>query len=237
MGLSRWNGSAYEAVDLSRANVSDTPTAAWIWDGSAYVQVWPEFTPVTIFDDFNEAADLNNYTITGGALGITSGAVGISGTTDGERLMRRTTAPVELASDDVYVKAVMSTNATRNTSLVFRLSSDFTRYVALNLINGTAYMQRVTAAGAIWDVGGAPGTPNGFGLTTTSGITIEIVATAADNRYRVWRNGSLIFNEVDTVPAAMGAGFRGVGLRFNRSGFANSPRINEMTWADYTNQI
>ena len=194
--------------------------------------IWPSFTPVTIFDTF-EAESVPLYVKTGAELSM-DGSVGIAGgfPSAGERTLRRTGAPSELAGDDVYIKAVMGTNGNQNTSIVFRLNDTYDRYVALNMINGTSYLQRIKPDGSWTDIN-----TGGTSLTTTAGVTIEILATAADNRYKVWRNGSLVINVVDPTPANKGPGYRGVGLRFTRTGFSNSPRINEMTWADYTNQI
>ena len=56
MPLRRWSGSAYVPANLARSGVSTVPQFGYIWDGSKYVQVWPDVVYNYYYtDDFNRA--------------------------------------------------------------------------------------------------------------------------------------------------------------------------------------
>lgn len=191
-----------------------------VFQGDRYA--WPQ---LYYFADGFDVTTINpNWAITGGALNATGGSVGISGTADGERQMRWN--PNGTNTDDVHLQVKFGTNGTRNTSIVFRLTWDWSRFVAANFINGTCYLQRVRADGSISDITSAA-------CSTASGTTVDIYAVG--NNYRMVRNGTTqVFNVNDTgIGAQLGWGYRGFGMRFTRSSFNNSPRVDYFTIEDY----
>lgn len=191
-----------------------------VFQGDRYA--WPQ---LYYFADGFDVSTINpNWVISGGALNATGGSVGISGLTDGERLMRWN--PNGTNTDDVHLQVKFGTNGTRNTSIVFRLAWDWSRFVAMNFINGTCYLQRVRADGSISDITSAA-------CNTASGTTIDMYAVG--NNYRLMRNSTTqVFNVNDTgIGAQLGWGYRGFGMRFTRQSSANSPRVDYFTIEDY----
>lgn len=184
--------------------------------------VWSRVTKAIYTDDFNTNT-LGNYTVTGSTITVTGGSMGIGNTTDGERWVMYNLG--EMNSDDIHIRIVTTSNAARMTSVVFRCNAARDRFVRMNMINGTAYMQSVSTTGVYHDVGGS-----GFTCSTTNGTIIDIYATG-DN-YRVLRNSVQIFNQNDTQPCAKGPSNRKWGFNFSRSSFANSPRIDSVLIED-----
>ena len=184
--------------------------------------VWSRVVKKTFTDDYNTNT-IANYTITGQAVNITGGSIGVGNTTAGERWAIYNLS--DMATDDIHIRAVMGTNATQMTSLVFRCNAARDRLVRLNFINGTAYMQSVSTTGVYHDVGGS-----GFSCSTAAGTQIDVYVTG-DN-YRVLRNNTQIFNQNDTQPCAKGPGYRSWGFNFTRNGTSNSPRIDSILIED-----
>ncbi|QLF83408.1 hydrolase [Rhodococcus phage NiceHouse] len=182
--------------------------------------IWQRLVKKIYTDNFNTNT-IADYNTTGNPLNITGGSFGISGTTDGERWAVYNKG--DMNTDDVHMRVVIGTNANRMTSLLFRCSADNQRWVRLNMINGTSFLQRVTAGGSISDIGSVA-------CSTALGTTIDIYATG-DN-YRILRNNSQIANWNDSQPCAKGPGYRKWGFIFSRSSFNNSPRIDDVLIED-----
>lgn len=182
--------------------------------------VWERLIKKTYTDNYNTNT-IADYTVTGLSVTVASGSIGIGGTTDGERWAMYNKGTMN--TDDVHMRAVIGAAGSRMTSLVIRCNANRDRYVRLNMINGTSFLQRVQAGGAISDIGSVA-------LSTVVGTTIDIYATG-DN-YRILRNNTQIANWNDASPCAKGVDYRQWGYTFTRTSFNNSPRIDDVLIED-----
>lgn len=189
--------------------------------------VWSRVVKKTFTDDYNTNT-IANYTITGQAVNITGGSIGTGNTTAGERWAIYNQG--EMATDDVHIRVVIGTNTNQVTSIIFRCNAARDRFVRMNMINGTSYMQCVSTTGQYHDVGSTATEAFGFTCNTAVGTIIDIYATG-DN-YRVLRNSVQVFNQNDNRPCAKGVDYRKWGYNFGRSGTTNSPRIDSILIED-----
>lgn len=182
--------------------------------------IWQRLVKKTYTDNYNTNT-IADYTITGQSVTVASGSIGVGGTTDGERWAMYNKGTMN--TDDVHMRVVIGVAGVRMTSLVIRCNANRDRYVRLNMINGTSFLQRVQAGGAISDIGSVA-------LSTVVGTTIDIYATG-DN-YRILRNNTQIANWNDSQPCAKGVDYRQWGYAFTRSSFNNSPKIDDVLIED-----
>lgn len=166
-----------------------------------------------VLDDFS-VDTIADYTSTGGAIAIVSGALGRSGTATGTRNVMHSRW---LNGDDGYVAYTLNgaIQATNFTSLQFRMNDAKDRYVALHVRGNTpnVFLQRANSAGVVADFTSAT-------QTIASGARIMVMFTGG--RYQVFHNGTRFIDFTDPGAGVIskGIGFRRIGLRFDQSASA-----------------